>query len=49
MTDTGLAGDEWSEGITDTDDEPIDGLGELPDCDDDLEGCAIVGPGDGGE
>lgn len=30
------------------DQEPIPGLGELPDCDDDSEECEVVGPADGG-
>lgn len=34
--------------VFELDQDPIPGLGEVPDCDDDEEGCLIVGPADGG-
>lgn len=42
-----MENDEWEGYALDLDDEPIAGLGELPDCDDDSEACQVVGPGDG--
>jgi hypothetical protein len=39
--------DEWADSALDTDDDPIPGLGELPDCDDDQADCDIVEPGEG--
>lgn len=40
--------DEFAAGAAELDQDPIPGLGELPDCDDDSEECAVVGPADGG-
>lgn len=40
--------DEFAEWATVLDDDPIPGLGDLPDCDDDEDACLIVGPADGG-
>lgn len=40
--------DEFAQYAADLDDEPIPGLGELPDCDDDEQWCKVVGPGDSG-
>lgn len=39
--------DEFAYGIADLDQDPIPGLGELPDCDDDEQACQVVGPADG--
>jgi hypothetical protein len=40
--------DEFAAGVAELDQEPIPGLGEIPDCDDDAEDCQIVGPSDAG-
>lgn len=41
--------DEYAAYAYEPDEDPIAGLGELPDCDDDSEECQVVGPADGGE
>ncbi len=38
--------DEFADAALDADDDPIAGLGELPDCDDDAEECNVVEPGE---
>jgi hypothetical protein len=48
MSDDYMLGDEWAELIEAEDEEPIEGLGELPDCTDDQQWCQIVGPADAG-
>ncbi len=39
-----LDDDEYAAYALDGDDDPIPGLGELPDCDDDSEECRVVEP-----
>lgn len=43
-----LYDDEWADEVAELDQEPIPGLGELPDCDDDEVACQVVGPADAG-
>lgn len=41
--------DEYADQLDAVDEEPIEGLGELPDCGDNDDWCQIVGPADAGD
>lgn len=40
--------DDFADDVAEVDEDPVPGLGELPDCDDDSDACQVVGPADGG-
>lgn len=40
--------DDYGDQVAELDQDPIPGLGELPDCDDNEEECAVAGPADSG-